>query len=331
VRRSITSILRTVAAGLLAALTSICGAPLGATAQEYPSKPIHWIIPVPPESPVDIIGRRIADAVAAKLKAVIVVDNRPGASGTIGANEAAKAVPDGYTLLFSVADPFTNAISLLKSPPYDPRTAFKYISKIVDDAPMLIATSSVKANTLKELIADAKTSEISYGSFGPGSFPQIIMEALSKETGAKFHLVQYRGVPAAMHALLNNEVPLSFANVAQVRSQISEGKLKPMAAIGRRSAVLPNVPTFAEAGFDDPIFRNTIWMGLAGPTGLPPATVDKTYAALKEVLAEPALQSFIANTGFAVVGNSPVDFEREVIAQYRAVDQLIKERGITGE
>ncbi len=318
-------------AGLLAALAGVTAAPLGATAQDYPSKPIHWIIPVPPGSPVDVIGRKVAEAVAAKLKAVIVVDNRAGASGTIGANETAKAAPDGYTLLFSVSDPFTNAISLLKSPPYDPRTAFKYISKVVDDAPMLVATSNVKATTLKDLIAESKSSDLSYGSFGPGSFPQIIMEALAKETGAKFQLVQYRGVPAAMQAILNNEVPLTFANVAQVRAQIADGKLKPIAAVGRRSAVLPNVPTFAEAGIDDPIFRNTIWLGLAGPAGLPPAIVDKTHAALKEALAEPALQGFIAATGFAIVGNSPADFEREVVAQFVAVDRLIKERGIVGE
>src|ERR1700730_15951587 len=191
--------------------------PLPVYAQEYPAKAIRWVVPSPAGSPIDVIARKLSEGVAAKIHGVIIVDNRPGASGTIGANEVAKAAPDGYTLAAAIGDPFTASIALMKNPPYDPLTAFKYISKVADDGPMLIASPSFKPNTLQDIITESKKSDLSYGSFGPGSFPQIIMEALSKQTGARFQVVQYRGSPPAIQALTGNEIPLTFSSPSLAR------------------------------------------------------------------------------------------------------------------
>jgi tripartite-type tricarboxylate transporter receptor subunit TctC len=307
-------------------------APLSALAQDYPGKAIRWVVPSPAGSPVDVIARKLSEGFAAKINGVVIVDNRPGASGTIGVNEVAKAVPDGYTMAVAIGDPFTTSVALMKNPPYDPLTAFKYVSKVAEDGPVLIASPSFAPNTLQEVIAAAKKSDVGYGSFGPGSFPQIIMEALSRQTGAKFQVVHYRGSPPAIQALSGNEIPLTFTSPSLARAMVADGKVKPIAIVGKaRSAVMPNVPTFAESGVEGPIFQNTVWIGLAGPAALPASIVDKTYAALKQALAEQAMQSYFSQIGFKIVGNSPADFEKEVKAEYALVDELVKNRGLSIE
>jgi tripartite-type tricarboxylate transporter receptor subunit TctC len=298
----------------------------------YPTKAVRWIVPSPAGSPVDVIARKAAEGFAAKLGGVVIVDNRPGAAGTIGANEVAKAAPDGYTMIVAIGDPFTTSTGLMKTPPYDPLTAFKYISKIAEDGPIVIAAPSYAPNTLQEIVAEAKKSEVSYGSFGPGSFPQITMEALAKQTGASFRAVQYRGSPPAIQALQSNEIPFTFTSPSLARGLAADGKVKPIAVLGKgRSKIMPSVPTFAESGVDGPIFRNTVWIGLAAPAATPAAVVDKTYSALKAALAEPAMQKFFADVGFEIVGNSPADFEKDVRAENAIISQLLKERGITAE
>jgi tripartite-type tricarboxylate transporter receptor subunit TctC len=312
------------------AIAAVVHAP--ALADDYPTKAIRWVVPSPAGSPVDVIARKLSEGVAAKIHGVIIVDNRPGASGTIGANEVSKAAPDGYTMAVAIGDPFTTSVALMKAPPYNPLTAFKYISKVAEDGPVLIASPTFAPNTLQEVVAAAKNSDVSYGSFGPGSFPQIIMEALSQQTGAKFQVVHYRGSPPAIQALTGNEIPLTFSSPSLTRAMVADGKVKPIAVVGKgRSTVMPDVPTFAESGIEGPIFRDTVWIGLAGPAALPASIVDKTYEALKQALAEPAMQKYFSEIGFTIVGNSPSDFENEVKSEYTIVDQLIKKRGISIE
>ena len=171
----------------------------------YPSKPIHWIVPYTAGSFVDVFARKLAPVVAREMNGVIVIENRPGASGVIGATEVAKAAPDGYTFLYAIADPLIAATVLVKDIPYDPFKNFTLITKVQSGPPMLIANPNNKANSLREFLELAKTERTTYGSFGPGSFPQLMMEQLALDAGVKLEEVAYRSPPQAIQEVTSNQ------------------------------------------------------------------------------------------------------------------------------
>lgn len=300
-----------------------------ANAQEasYPSKPVVWIIPYAAGAPADIALRKIADGMP--LGATIVVQNKPGAGGTIGATEVARAKPDGYTILATLNDPLVSQVALMQSLPYDPATDFAFITKLTQSNAAMIAGPHIKARNLRELIAEAKAmpNGMSYGSFGVGSFPHIIMETLALRSGAKFVNVNYRSSPQAIQELLSGQIGVTFGAAAATQF-INEGKIRLIAQLGERRGLLRDVPTFAEEGFDDVVLTTPLWAGLLAPARTPKPVIDKIAAAAKVSLARKDVQDFLVAISFESVGNSPQEFEKEWRKEYDAVPKAIRALGI---
>lgn len=313
----------------LAAALALGGA--AAVAQTaYPSRPVKWVIPSPAGSPIDAVGRKLGELASARIGAPVVIDNKPGGAGTIGAGEVARAKPDGYTLLLSVGDPLISAVATMKIP-YKPERDFKLISKIAASGPVLIASKAVKANTLTELVRDAKASAepLTYGSYGPGSYPQLIMETMGKQASIKFTEVPYKGSPPALTDLMGGTLALSFTSTNIAAPLIADGKVKAIAVIGdQRSPLLPQVQTFAEAGYKSFVFHNKVWVGLAGPAALPDEVLQKLSAAVQQSVRDPAFGQYLQNIGFDAVGNSPSEFLSEYREEFSVVPKLIKELGV---
>lgn len=315
------------------ALASLLGLLPGTSAAQtdFPSKPIRWVVPSPAGSPVDAIARRLAQAVGQKLKATIVVDDKPGASGTIGAAEVARAPADGYTCLFTVGDPLISALSILKSLPYDPQRDFTFISKVAANGPVLVAHAGVKANDLAELVAQAKAASepTQYGSWGPGTLPVQVMESVARQAGIKLREVPYRGSPPALQDVLGSQIPMTFTAPHIAAPFIAQGKLKALAVVGpQRSSVLPAVKTFEESGFKGFVFTNEIWVGLLAPAKLDEAVRKKLEDAVRASLQEADLRKFLSDAGFAPIGSSAEQFAREYGAEVAVIPGLIKDLGV---
>ncbi|MEO7242197.1 MAG: tripartite tricarboxylate transporter substrate binding protein [Variovorax sp.] len=305
--------------------------PVSVLAQNaYPDKPIRIIVPLPPGSPVDTIGRKLAESMSAKLGTPVIIDNKPGAALTIGAAEVARAKPDGYTLLLTVAEPLVSAVATMKIS-YDPQRDFRLISKVAASStgPLLVASAKVKANNLPDLVKEAKASAnpMSYASFGPGSYPQQMMETLAKQTGAKFNEIPYKGSPPALVDAMAGNIDLTFSSIDQAKSQIQAGQIKAI-AVASKSALLPNVGTFSEAGFDNFVFRNKPWIGLVGPAGLPDAVAQKLLDAAQAAAKEPSMVSFLTSIGFDAVGGTPAQFQQDYQAEFAVVPDLIRSLGV---
>ena len=317
-------------AWLLAFACIATGVATQAVAQEapYPRKPIRWIVPYFAGSPIDINIRKVADATSRKLNGTIIVENRTGASGVIGAAEVAKAAPDGYTFLGTIGDPLIASTALIKAMPYDSMRDFTYITKFTNGYTPLGIRAELKIETLAQLIAAAKTKPLTYASMGPGSFPQVVLEELNRVAGIKLTEIAYKSPPQASQALLSGEVDMYPVAPAQAREYVAQGKIHLLAAQSR-SPMFPDVPTFADAGYNSTILSTPLWTGLLAPAKLPPDILEATLRALKAAVAEDDdLKNFYASTRTQVVFNTPAEFEREVRAEYQAVIPLIKTLGI---
>ncbi|MGD9942462.1 MAG: Bug family tripartite tricarboxylate transporter substrate binding protein [Burkholderiaceae bacterium] len=306
--------------------------PGAAAAQSrYPSKPVRWIVPFPPGSPVDSVARRLGDAVARVLGVAVVVENKPGGGGTIGAAEVARAAPDGYTLLVAIPDPLVSAMAVHKGLRYDPRKDFSFISKISANGPVLVAHPGVSADSFSALVAQAKAqgTEFSYGSWGPGSLPMQLMQSVARQAGVKFQEVTYAGSPPAMQDLLGGRIDMSLTAPHLAAGLIASGKIKALASLGSsRSPLLPTVQTFAEAGFPGFVFTNYIWIGLLGPAGMESAVRDRMAQAVQLALQGPAMRDFLGQNGFMPIGSTPAQFEQEYRTEAEVIPGLIRELGV---
>ncbi len=318
-----------VAATALGLLSLAAISPAIAQSDTYPSKPITWILPYAPGAPADITMRKIAEAMSGPLGATIVVQNRVGGGGTIGAGAVAKSKPDGYTILATVSDPLVSQAALQKNLPYDPAKDFAFITKLTNSRGAMIALSSLPANNAAELVELAKKTPggLPYGTFGVGSFAHIAVEALARKSGAKFNAIHYRGTPQALQELLSGQIAISFGAGAATQL-INDGKVKMIAQLGSTRGLLKDVPTYAEAGFDELVFTTPIWQGLLAPAGTPRDIIDKTSKAAQVALQRKDVSDFLANLSFEPVGSSPEDFYREWKAEYDAIPALIRSLGI---
>ena len=318
-----THVLRALAAAALFAIAP-------ANAQDaWPSKPITWIVPYAPGAPADITMRKFAEAMAPALGGAIVVQNRVGGAGTIGANAVAKAKPDGYTILATIADPLIAQAALQKNLPYDPAKDFAFITKLTNSGAAMIAMANLPANNARELVelANRTPGGLAYGTFGAGSFAHVIMEALAKKTGAKFTAVHYRGSPQALQEMISGQIAISFGAGAATQL-INDGKVKMIAQLGTSRGLNKNVPTYLESGYDDLIFRTPLWQALVAPAGTPRDIVEKIWKAAQGALQREDMKTFLASLSFEGVANSPDEFYREWKAEYDAIPKLIRELGI---
>lgn len=289
-------------AAVLAMAAAALAASLGATpalAQgDYPSRPITLVIPFPPGGSADTIGRLIGKRLSDKLGQPVVIDNRAGAGTIVGASLVAKSPADGYTLLLSSGSTFTVNPAIRPSLPYDPVKSFDPIG-IVGRIPLiLLANKDVPVNNVKEFVAAAKATpdKYSYASFGAGTTSHFTAEIILQAVGARLMHVPYKGSAPAMTDLMGGQVPFSVDTVTAAIPQIKAGKVKAIAVTtATRSSQLPDVPTFAEAGYKD--VNADTWIMLVGPKGMPPAVLTKLEKALAAVSSEPAFQKSLQEQG----------------------------------
>jgi len=306
---------------------------LPAAAQDtYPSRPVRILVPYGPGGATDIIARIVAAKLSESLGQSFVVENRPGANGNLALEAAAKAPPDGYTLL--VGNVSTNAINenvYAQSLSIKPSRDLVGIAKLVEIPHIVVASAALPANNIAELIALAKKEpgKINFASVGMGSYPHLDMERFMKAAGVQFTHVPYKGgAGQAIPAMLAGEVQLAFFNMASLLPHIRSGRLKALAAIpATRLPELPNVPTLAEQGY--PGIGTNAWQGMFAPAATPKATVDRLHGAVAAVLTRPDQKEALARQMMSVeVSKSPQEFTELVRRETQAWGDFLRDAGL---
>jgi tripartite-type tricarboxylate transporter receptor subunit TctC len=312
-------LLRLAACALLCALSL----PILAQAPAYPSRPIKLIVPFPPGAGTDTVARLVAQRLAEAMGATIVVDNRVGAGGAIGAIEAARADPDGYTLLF-VAGPFTTVAAASKNAGYDPLTQFTPVAPIAAGPLAFVVSLSVPATTMKEFLALArqKPGTLNYGSAGIGSINHLALELLNARAGTDIVHVPYKGIAPATVDLLAGRIDAMTASIPATLPQLKENKVRVLAVTGRKRAkLLPDVPSWAEAGVANAEVIN--YWGIVAPAGTPPEVVAKLNAETQKVLAQPEVRERLEKEGAELIPGSPAQLGAIIDADLRSWKKLI--------
>jgi tripartite-type tricarboxylate transporter receptor subunit TctC len=305
----------------VAALAS--AAALCAQAAGYPERPVTLVVPFPPGGSTDMVARLLAKKMGDILHGTFVVENKPGATGTIGANIVKNAQPDGYTLLVSSLAPFAVNPFLQKSLPFDPAKDFDLLSVAVQAPNVLVANPAEPVNNVAELIAFIKKNpdQATFASSGAGSSDHLTAELFWQETGTHGVHVPYKGGAPAIQDLIAGHVHFSFQNINAVIPHIQAGKLKALAITGdKRSALLPNVPTLAEAGVKNANVYS--WQAVAGPKGLPADVKKKLSDAIIASLKDPAIARQMTDIGFEIVASTPeqfVKFQAGELARWKKV------------
>jgi tripartite-type tricarboxylate transporter receptor subunit TctC len=316
------------AALAVAALVVLCASE--AAAQNYPNRAVRLIAPFPAGGLADVLARLVGDEMSKGLGQPVIVENRAGAGGNTGADAVAKAEPDGYTLLMSSAGILTANQFLYAKMPFDPETAFVPISIVADMSMLVVVNPKVEANTLAEFVALAKSrpDKINFGSPGVGTTGHLGLALFMHAAGIKLTHVPYRGAAPALNDLLAGQIDGVVDNPPTVLPHIKAGKLRPLAAAAReRLALLPDVPTAAEAGVKN--FEASSWFGIMAPAGSPPDIVARLHREVVAALKKPAIAERIASSGARAVGNSPAEFAVQVRAERAMWGEIIKAANIT--
>jgi tripartite-type tricarboxylate transporter receptor subunit TctC len=303
-----------------------------AFAQPYPSRPVTLVVPFPPGGGTDTGGRILAEQLSKRWGQPVVIDNKGGAAGQIGADLVSKAKPDGYTLLLGNIG--TQAInpSLYAKLPYDADTAFAPISLIAELPLAMMVNPTVPAKTPAEFIslAKSKPGQLSYSSAGAGGAPHLAAEMFKDQTGTFILHVPYRGGGPAIADLIAGHVQLSFMTVLEASGHIKAGKLRALAVTGsNRLTALPDVPALAETTI--PGFNAISWLGLLAPAGTPPNLVEKIAADVRAVLADEAVKSRYISLGGVPRATTPQEFVRLIADDRQRYAQIIKSRKISAE
>lgn len=312
--------------GILLAVLSMMAPAHAQTA--YPTKPITLVAAFAPGGGTDTAARLIAKELAVELGQPVVVDNRAGAGGAIGATSVARAAPDGYTLLLGTGSELVVLPAVKAKPPYDTLKEFEPVAEIGTVSLVLVAHPSVQANTVKELIALARANpgQLSYASFGLGSTNHLIGEFFTAKTGTDLLHVPYKGSAAAATDLISGQVKLAFETMTVALPLVRGGKIKALATLSpARSALAPDVPTMTESGV---ALATEGWMGVLAPRNTPPAIVDRLNKAINKVLAMPAVRDAFSERGVGVVTVTPQQFGEFIKAEVGKWTEVVKASGI---
>jgi tripartite-type tricarboxylate transporter receptor subunit TctC len=317
---------------LLAVMLCAVSLTVGAQTTPWPDKAVTIVVPFPAGGSTDMVARAMALQMGSALGQSFIVDNKPGATGTIGAGVVKRAAPDGYTLLVSSLGAFVVTPHLIKNVPYDATKDFDYISVPVQAPNVLVASPKQKERTLAEVIALLKTNpgKVSFASSGNGSSDHLSAEVFWQQSGTEGLHVPYKGGAPAINDLLGGQVDFSFQNVNAVLPHIKAGKLHAIAVTGdKRSPVLPDVPTLAEAGVKGAEVYS--WQGLAAPKGLPPAVKDKLAAAAVAAISTPDVKKRMQEQGLEIVASTPAEFTAFQAQEWARWKRLIETRKITAD
>jgi tripartite-type tricarboxylate transporter receptor subunit TctC len=316
-----------VAAGVVIAAAALL-APHAASAQAYPTKPVRMVVPFPPGGSLDIAGRLIAQKLTEAWGQSVVVENKPGAGGNIGADLVAKSPADGYTILMGALSTHAVNPNLYKTMPYDAAKDFAPITLIAVTPNVLVVNASSPVNNVKEFIAYAKANpgKLAFGSGSNGSAGHLAGELFKVETGTDAVHIPFKGGAPATQALLAGDTQFMFDNLANAMAQVKAGKLKALAVTtAKRSPLAPDLPTMAEAGL--PGFDISTWYGFFAPAGTPPAIVAKWNADVTKILNSPDVRAKFVADGAEPSPNTPEQFAQMIAAELAKYAKIVKASG----
>lgn len=297
---------------------------------QYPVKPVRVIVPYSPGGAVDSFARVLTQQLSEHWNQSVVVENRPGASTMIGAEQVAKSPADGYTLLLTAELTLVTLPHLYEKIPYDPLRDFAPITGLVSATQALVANPSLPVKTVNDVVtlAKAKPGELTYGSFGIGSTGHLNMEVFQAMTGTRFNHIPYSGAGPAMNDVVGGHVSLMFAALSIVKGSVDAGKLR-MIGVGsdRRSGEFPDVPTISESGV--PGFEAKSWFGLVAPAGTPPEIIKKINEGVTKVISDPAFaRQYLAAQGLVPITGTPEEFAAFIQAETKRWGKVIKDANI---
>ena len=309
------------------ALLCLLALSYAASAQQYPDRPIHLVVPFGPGGFTDVAARILQKELQPVLGQPIVVENKAGAGSTIGTDYVAKAPPDGYNLVMVST---THVISphLYKDIPYDPVKDFAPVMKLAEGPYVLVVNSKTPYRSVKDLIdaAKAKPGSIDFASSGNGSSQHLVAALFMNMTGARLNHIPYKGSNQAMQDVIGGQVLVSFVGLPNALPNVASGKIRALAVTTRkRHPDLPNVPTMEEAGV--PGYEATIWLALLAPKGTPAEVVQKINAAVTEVLSRPDARKLMNSAGVNVATSSPEELEKLLVSELDRWGKVVKETG----
>jgi len=302
-----------------------------ACAQNYPVKPIRLVSPYPPGGANDILARIVGQKLGENLGQQIVIENRGGATGNIGAEYVAKAAPDGYTILMGQASNLTINVSLMSKMPYDPVRDLAPVTLVATTPNLLVVHPSLPVRTVKELIdlAQARPGAINYASNGAGTLSHLTGELFKLQTGTNLAHIPYKGGPPAVIDLVAGQVSVLFTAIPTAVTQVRAGRLRAIAVTGlKRVDAIKEVPTVAETV---PGFESSQWWGMFAPPGTPADIIDKLNAEVARMLVDAEVKARFANEGADAIGGNPREFAAYLKADYEKWGKVVKEAGIRPE
>ena len=296
--------------------------------QGYPTKPIRFVVPYPAGGPLDTVARLLGQKVSERVKQPVIVDNKPGAGGNIGADAVAKSAPDGYTILMGAVATHAINPTLYASIPYDPVKDFIPVTQVASTPNVLVVNPSVPANNVREFIAYAKANpgKLNFGSGSTGSAGHLAGELFKTMAGVEMTHVPYKGAAPAMNDLVGGRIQLMFDNLASSLGQVRAGRVKALAVTtAKRTALAPELPTIAESGL--PGFDISTWFGIFVAAGTPRDIVDRLHADFTRALAAPEVRERMLSLGAEPVGNRPEEFAAYIRGEADKYARVIKASG----
>jgi tripartite-type tricarboxylate transporter receptor subunit TctC len=313
----------------LAAVLLACAPP--ALAQNYPNRPIRMIAPFPAGGLADVLARAVGDEMSKSLGQPIIVENRAGAGGNVGADVVAKALPDGYTLLMSSAGIQSINQFLYAKMPFEPESAFAPVSLVADMSMLLVVHPKLQIQTLRDFLslARAQPNKLNFSSAGIGTTGHLALALFMHVANVKLTHIPYRGAAPSVQDLVAGQIDGLFDNPPTVIGHIRAGSIRPLAVAAKeRMPLLPDVPTMAEAGMT---FEASSWFGIVAPAGTPPDIVARLQREIAKAVRAPAMQRFVADSGARLVGNGPQEFARLIREERAKWGEIVKTAKISAE
>jgi tripartite-type tricarboxylate transporter receptor subunit TctC len=312
---------------ILLTTLSACLLHAGPAFAAYPDKPVTIVVPFPGGQTGDIIARTVGEQLAKKLGQPFIIENRPGAGGTLGTGYAARGTPDGYTLLLTSTGPFAIAPSLYSKLPYQPLEDFAAVADIAATPQVITTAAGSGMGSIKDLIDVAKKGDLSFASAGNGSTQHLTMEVFNKATGLKMTHIPFKGSAEAQTQVMSGLIPVSSDSLPAILSSIKAGKLRPLAVVdAERSPFLPDVPTLAEAGV--PTVSTVAFFGLMAPKGTPAPIVDQLNTAVNEILQAPEVQERFKTLALTPAKQkSAADFAAHLASEVQKFKKVVDDAG----